>query len=254
MLAAGRVRRRRRAARTVHGRQPNGRLRLDGRVSTDYADNPRLLRRRRHVAPRASMGEFGAELASRTERSELVACSRAGVPLGTATMQSLDSDDQYLELRSSTHRRERSQWTRSAQPRARYHADQRDRDRPAWCRPIGAHEALTMSAGPSFTAERAFDRGVCRPTCIDSQLRRMRPMPGWSTTSIDSLSALRESLLARAEPADRSRVQAGELSVPGHRHAHARCDGAPRLELQPATLWSTRLSAGPAYVEAARRQ
>ncbi|HKU16677.1 MAG TPA: hypothetical protein VJQ52_19955 [Steroidobacteraceae bacterium] len=211
------------------------------RMSTAYADNPRL-QEDGGTSTTAYLGELGGELQRRTERSSL----KLQPQLRSSRYSeddSLDSDDQYLNT-SASYLTQRAQWDASLNLG-------RDTTLTSELASTGLvqtnrrHESAALNVGATFMSTDVSHYGAqlylldsryvdaVGTGLVDYRYRSVSPFWQGSATERSDVTIT---------------AQIGELFVPVF-ESRTR-DASLRLawSTRPAELWTTKLSAGPAYV------
>ncbi len=213
------------------------------RFGTTYTDNPRLLPDGGRSSP-GTLADFSTSVRRRTERLDLSLRPRLH-SVRASDDESLESDDQYLDARLG-YLTERSQWSLAA-------GYARDTTLTSEVASTGLvqsnrrHESITVSGGPTWLLTERVNLSL-QGYVLDSHY----PDPG-NTGLVDyqyRFTSLSVGMAATERSTVRLSLQGGELVVP--EFASRTRDTSARLawELKSGGLWSTTLSAGPAYVDA----
>jgi hypothetical protein len=213
------------------------------RVATVYTDNPRLLEEG-GTSSAGAIADLSARLQRRTERLDLELQPR-WYSARARDDETLNTDDQYLDARIN-YLTERSQWSGSM-GFARDTTLTSEAGSTGLIQSNRRHESITVSGGPTWMLTERVDFSM-QGYVLDSHYVD----PG-NTGLVDyqyRLASLGGGVAATERSTVRLTLQGGELVVPDF-DTRTR-DGSARLawEFKSGGLWTTTLSAGPAYVDA----
>lgn len=214
------------------------------RVAADYADNPRMLANG-GAASAGTAGEFGAGFTVRSELAQFTARPRVRFARYRDD-ESLDSDDQYLDT-ALTYRSERVDWAASA-GLTRDSTLTSELDSTGFVQTNRRHEALTLSAGPTWVVSERLTTGAQIYWADNHYVNA-------ADTGLVDYEYRAASLLSGLQLSERDRVtlnaQGGELVVP--QQSTRTRDATLRLGWRHELpwLWTFDVSAGPSYVETA---
>ena len=213
------------------------------RLATAYTDNPRLLEEG-GTSSTGMTADLSARLQRRTERLDLLLQPRL-FSVRTDDDETLETDDQYLDSRL-IYVTERSQWSATA-GFARDTTLTSEAGLTGLVQANRRHESITVSGGPTWLLTERLDFSV-QGYVLDSHY------PDAGNSGLVDYQYRYASLGSGFAATERSKLrftlQGGELVVPDF-DTRTR-DASARLawEFNSGGLWTTTLSAGPAYVDA----